>query len=147
MTDQAPINVQATDKEPQMSDEQLRTVAHAVVSEWQVLHQPSGPSGFIRRVEAVRDALDLFSAELERYEAKLSVVADPLLEIRENPRLLRAVVLEGFSIRRKVNRLSRVLLPNQGEELRASAVSAAYLDVANSAWTADTFHTFLDAAQ
>src|SRR5579883_1935283 len=145
MTDQAPINMPHVEKEPPI--EHLRAAAQAAVSEWQLMHQMSSKGGFTRRVEAARDALDTLIAELEHYESKPTIVADPLLEIRENPRLLRAVVLEAYSIRRKAERLPCVVLPNQGEETRAAALAAAYLDAADSVWTADGFRIFMDAAQ
>jgi hypothetical protein len=145
MTDQAPINMPHVEKEPPI--EHLRAAAQAAVSEWQLMHQTSSKGGFTRRVEAARDALDTLIAELEHYESKPTIVADPLLEIRENPRLLRAVVLEAYSIRRKAERLPCVVLPNRGEETRAAALAAAYLDAADSVWTADGFRIFMDAAQ
>ena len=147
MTDQTPIDVQQAEKEPQIPDERLRAAAQTTASTWQVTRLPQGKSGFEQRVQAARDALDMLSAELEGVDPKQFEDADPLLEIRENPRLLRAVVLEAYSIRRKVERLPRVLVPNQGEEARAAALSTAYLDAANSVWSPEAFHTFLDAAQ
>jgi cyclic beta-1,2-glucan synthetase len=147
MTDQAPIDVQTTEQEPQIPAERMRVAAHGAVTGWHVTHQPKGKSGFVQRVEAARDALDMLSAELEGLKADPSSGPDPLLEIRENPRLLRAVVLEAFSVRRKVERLPRVLLPSQGEESRAAALASAYLDAADSRWSPDAFHTFIDEVQ
>src|SRR5271170_827196 len=147
MTDQAPIDVQQAEQEPQIPAEGMRAAAQTAASSWHVTHQPRGKGGFARRVEAARDALDMLSAELEGHKADPAAGPDPLLELRENPRLLRSVVLEAFSIRRKVNRLPRVSLPSQEEETRAAALSAAYLDAADSRWSADAFHTFLDEVQ
>src|SRR5277367_969962 len=147
MTDQAPIDVQQAEQEPQIPAERMRTAAQTAASSWHVTHQPKGKGGFARRVEAARDALDMLAAELEGHKVDPAAGPDPLLEIRENPRLLRSVVLEAFSIRRKVNRLPRVSLPSQEEETRAAALSAAYLDAADSRWSADAFHTFLDEVQ
>src|SRR5579885_2939677 len=145
MTDQAPIIMPHVQKYPPI--DHLPAAAQAAVSEWQLMHQTSSKGGFTRRVEAARDALDTLIAELEHYESKPTIVADPLLEIRENPRLLRAVVLEAYSIRRKAERLPCVVLPNQGEQTRAAALAAAYLDAADSVWTADGFRICMDAAQ
>ena len=147
MTDQAPIDVQKTEQEPQIPAERMRAAALGAVSGWHVTHQPKGKSGFAQRVEAARDALDMLSAELEGAEPKLFADADPLLEIRENPRLLRAVVLEAHSIRRKVDNLPRVSLPSQEEETRTAALAAAYLDAADSTWSPEAFNTFLDELQ
>lgn len=143
MTEQAPIEVH----DPQVSPEKLRTAALAAVTSWQVTHQPVGKGGFARRVEAARDALDMLSAEIADLEIDPSAGPDPLLEIRENPRLLRSVVLEAFSVRRKVDRLPRVLLANQQEETRSAALASVYLDAAGSVWSEDGFRAFLDEAQ
>src|ERR1700722_89788 len=105
MTDQMPIDVQHAEQEPQIPAERMRVAARAAVALWHVTHQPKGKGGWARRVEATRDALGMLSAELEGFKADLSSGPEPLLEIRENPRLLRAVVLEALSIRRKVDRL------------------------------------------
>ncbi len=147
MTDQAPIDVQQAENEPQIPAEQLRVAAHAAVSGWHVMHRPKGKAGFARRVEAARDALDILTSELQGVEINRDAGPDPLLEIRENPRLLRAVVLEAFSIRRKVEQLPRVVLSGQEEETRASVLSSAYLDAADSTWSADAFRSFIDEAQ
>ncbi|HTZ89369.1 MAG TPA: glucoamylase family protein [Alloacidobacterium sp.] len=147
MTNQSPIDVQKAEGEPPIPLETLLAAAHSAASGWHVVHQPKGKSGFVQRVEAARDALDMLTAELEGFEADPSAGPDPLLEIRENPRLLRAVVIEAFSIRRKVDRLPRVVLGNQAEETRATALAAAYLDAAGSRWSAEAFHQFTDEAQ
>jgi cyclic beta-1,2-glucan synthetase len=147
MTDQTPIDVQHAEQEPQIPAERMRVAARAAVALWHVTHQPKGRGGWSRRVEATRDALDMLSAELEGFKADLSSGAEPLLEIRENPRLLRAVVLEALSIRRKVDRLPRVLLANQAQETRAAALAAAYLDAADSMWSANAFQIFIDEVQ
>lgn len=143
MTEQAPIDVQ----ELTTLREKLRAAARAATVGWQLIHQFKGKSGFLRRVEAARDALDMLAAEVATLETSSSAGPDPLLEIRENPRLLRSVVLEAFSIRRKVERLPRILLANQQEETRTAALAAAYLDAAGSIWSADGFRAFLDEAQ
>src|ERR1700760_2692540 len=99
MTEPVPVEVQSTDKEPEIPAEQMRTAAQTTVAGWRVTPQPQGKGGFARRVAAARDALDLLVAELEGLEPDPSATGpDPLLEIRENPRLFRAVVLEAHSI-------------------------------------------------
>src|ERR1700750_3273313 len=124
MTDQSPINVQQEPEEPKPSAEHMQAAARQALATWQVIHQSNVKGGFARRVQAARDALDMLSAELDGVDAKRFIDADPLLEIRENPRLLRAVVLEAYSIRRKVERLPRVQLSNQEEETRIATAAA-----------------------
>jgi hypothetical protein len=147
MTEQVPINVPQAEQEPQIPVEGMRTAAEQAAGSWYVTHRPKGNGGFARRVEAARDTLDVLTAELDEVKAERFEDADPLLEIRENPRLLRAVVLEAYSIRRKVDKLPRILLSNQEEETRAAAVAGAYLDAAESRWSPEAFHTFLDELQ
>ena len=147
MTDQVPTDVQATDQEQHIPEGPLRAAAQTAVSGWHVTYQPKGKGGFAKRVEAARDALDILYAELEGLPADPSAGPDPLLEIRENPRLLRGVVLEAASIRRKVQRLPRILVENGEEETRVIALAAVYLDAAHSVWSTDAFRIFMDEAQ
>src|ERR1700749_4299330 len=108
MTDQVPTDVQVTDEEQHIPEGPLRAAAQTAVSGWHVTYQPQGKGGFAKRVEAARDALDISCAEREGVPAYPSAGPDPLLEIRENPRLLLGLVLKAASIRRKVQRLSRI---------------------------------------
>ena len=147
MTDQVPTDVQVTDEEQHIPEGPLRAAAQTAVSGWHITYQPQGKGGFARRVQAARDALDILYTELEDLPVNPAAGPDPLLEMRENPRLLRGVVLEASSIRRKVQRLPRIVLANGEEEPRASALASAYLDAANSIWSIDAFRTFLDEAQ
>src|ERR1700742_2785094 len=147
MTEQTPIHVQPQEEEQQISAEQLRTTAHAVVSNWHVTHLPQGKGGFTRRIEATRDALDILYTELEEYKSDPAVIADPFLELRENPRLLRAVVLESYSIRRKLQHLPRIVLDADQDEPRVAALAGAYLDAAHSKWSPEALQAFLGEAQ
>ncbi|MBX6359388.1 MAG: glycosyl transferase [Acidobacterium ailaaui] len=124
----------------------LREAAHNAVQSWQVTHRPQGKGGFTRRMEAARDSLELLFANLEAYKPGPDAGPDPLLEIRENPRLFRAVILEAFSLRRKVEHLPRIVTPT-GEEPRAAAVAAAFLDAAHFSWSAEALLVFLDEIQ
>ena len=127
MTDQVPTDVQVTDEEQHIPEGPLRAAAQTAVSGWHITYQPQGKGGFARRVQAARDALDILYTELEDLPVNPAAGPDPLLEIRENPRLLRGVVLEASSIRRKVQRLPRIVLANGEEEPRASALAAQSL--------------------
>lgn len=148
MTDQTPIDVQqAQEEQPMIPAEHLRAAAHAAVSGWHVMHQRTRKGGFTRRIQAARDALDLLYTQLEDLPAGPAAVPDPLLEIRENPRLLRSVVLEVYSIRRKLAQLPRIVLSNDQDEPRVTALAAAYLEAAHSTWSVDALRTFLEEAQ
>lgn len=145
--DQNPIDVSNIEEEPPIAVEPLLEAARATVSGWHVTHQPKGKDGYAARVEAARDALDLLSAEVQALDPKTAEDADPLLEIRENPRLLRGVILEAASIRRKVRRLPRIVSTSHEEEPRAAAMASAYLDAAGSRWSPEAFQAFVEEAQ
>ena len=61
---------------------------------------------------------------------------DPLLELRQNPRLLRSVVTEVATIRKKLGRLPRVLRDHENDEPRIVTVADAYLQATGSEWHA-----------
>ncbi|HEX3438629.1 MAG TPA: glucoamylase family protein [Pseudacidobacterium sp.] len=147
MTEQTSTNLQPANEEQQIPAAGLRTAAHAAAASWHVTHRPKGKGGFTLRMEAARDSLDILLTELEAYDPGPNPGPDPLLEIRENPRLFRAVILEAFSIRRKVARVPRIVLPNDSEEPRTAALAAAYLDAVHSTWSADALLIFLEEAQ
>src|SRR6202020_2678925 len=106
MTDQVPTDVQVTDEEQHIPEGPLRAAAQTAVSGWHITYQPQGKGGFARRVQAARDALDILYTELEDLPVNPAAAdfhafpaADQVrLEMRENPRLLRGVVLEASSI-------------------------------------------------
>lgn len=147
MTDQTPIPIESQEEELEIPAEQMRTTARTVVSGWHVTHIPQGKGGFTRRIEAARDSLDILYTELDELQPDPSTGPDPLLELRENPRLLRAVVLETHSIRRKLERLPRIVLSGGEEEPRVAALAAAYLDAAHSTWSVDALSAFVEEAQ
>ena len=66
----------------------------------------------------------------------------PLLELRENPRLLAAVIHEISSIRRKILHLPRVV-----DEPRNAVLARAYLDAAHSVWNGSALLVYVEAAQ
>ena len=132
----------------------LRAHARAAAHAWSVTRRPQGRSIFAARVEASRNSLDALNDSLDRLpppDYSKITGPDPILELRENPRLLRSVVLEAASIRRKADRLPRVLgAPPAGDasELpRDSAIAAAYLDATNSIWSAEAFHIYAEQLQ
>ena len=73
---------------------------------------------------------------------------DPLLELRQNPRLLRTVDRRGRStVRKKLGRLPRVLRDHENDEPRIVTVADAYLQANGSEWNADAIKIFIDQVQ
>lgn len=119
--------------------DELDAHARAASATWAVTHRPQGALTFFDRVGQVRATLDSISAELT---ALPSSSPTPLLEMRENPRLLRGAINEIESIRRKIPGLPRV----DGEP-RNDLLARAYLDGARSAWNGSALRVYIEAAQ
>jgi cyclic beta-1,2-glucan synthetase len=126
--------------------EALRTHAHTAATSWAVIHRPQSPLAFTPRIEAAETALNSLFAELDELPVNPTGGPDPLLELRENPRLLRAAVTEVYSIQKKMRRLPRIS-GARGEEPRAVVVAEAYLDGAKSVWNGSAIRIYLDEAQ
>ncbi len=141
MTEQTTSSIETTPLPPG-----LREAAHRAAQSWHVTHRPQGKGGFTLRMEAARDSLEQLFTDLDTYDPGPNPGPEPLLEIRENPRLFRSVVIEAFSIRRKIERLPRVVT-KEGEEPRVATLAAAYLDAAHSSWADEALLAFLDEVQ
>src|ERR1700733_3061817 len=112
---------------------ELRAHARSSASQWSVVHRPQTPLTLAPRIAAAASTLNTLMDELNELPVGGAQGPDPLLEIRENPRLFRAALTELGSIRRKIPKLPRVLSP-LGEEPRAAVLAAAYLNGAKSVW-------------
>ena len=138
----------------------LREHARAAARSWSSTRQTRGKSPFLRRVEAARRSLDKLYSELDRLPkpdySKISG-PDPILTLRENPRLLRAALLEAASFRRRVAKLPRIIsTTEQGSSTagaieqdmpRTSAIAAAFFEATGSVWHPDAFKIYFDQFQ
>jgi cyclic beta-1,2-glucan synthetase len=126
----------------------LRAAAQSLTRAWTVVHRPQGRSAFSARVEAARNSFDqLYSRLAARPSTQhASFSPDPLIEIRENPRLLRSVLAEVSSMRKPLDNLPRAIGEN-GEEPRIAAISAVYLEATGGAWSPEAFSIFLSEIQ
>src|SRR6185312_7916690 len=93
------------------------------------------------------------SADALRTAARLDALpttgwpgAEPLLEIRENPRMMRSALAEIRSVRKKLCRLPRAIAEHL-EEPRTAAVARAFLDASGSVWNADALRIYLAELQ
>jgi hypothetical protein len=119
--------------------EELRAHARAASAEWNVVHHPRGEPPFFASIENAFAQLNALNGELA------GLTADsprPLLELRENPRLLRAAATEIASIRKKILRLPRI-----GDDPRDAVLASAYLEGAHSLWNGSALRIYLETAQ
>ena len=118
---------------------ELDAHAQAASANWDVTHRPHGPTPYLDRVEKARSALDTLAPQLN---ALSPASPAPLLELRENPRLLREAINEISSIRRKV-----LALPRIGDEPRNAVLARAYVEGARSVWNGSALRIYVEGVQ
>ena len=138
----------------------LREHARAGARSWEVTRQRGRSSEFLARVEAARSSLDELYGELNempRPDYSKITGPDPILMLRENPRLLRTVVLEAASLKRTMPRLPRIVANGAGaapnpkelhQELpRGAAIASAFFEATHSVWHPDAFKVYIEQLQ
>ncbi len=131
------------------TEEQMRHAAQMASQEWHVARAPQGDI-FSRRISAAETTYRQVFNELDRRPMptyKPGEPLDPLLELRENPRLLQSALDEMHSIRRRLAHLPVVVRPREGDEPRIVTVADTYLKAAESRWEGDWVVWFLDEVQ
>jgi len=130
--------------------EALRSHADRVAPTWHVAHKPEGAGSFGRRIEATAQSLDQLYVILDARPVPTYLPGeklDPLLELRQNPRLLRSVVAETRTIRKKLGRLPRVVRDYENDEPRIITVADAYLQAMGSEYHPDAIKIFINQVQ
>jgi cyclic beta-1,2-glucan synthetase len=132
------------------SADSLRSYADKVAPGWHVAHKPEGAGSFGRRIDATAVSLDQLYVILDArptptYEP--GVPLDPLLELRQNPRLLRAVGTDISTIRKKLGRLPRTIRDRENDEPRIVTVADAYLQATGSEYHPDALKIFINQVQ
>ena len=136
--------------QPTFSAEVVRNYADRVAPGWHVAHKPEGASSFGRRIDATGASLDQLYVILDARPQPTYLpgeVLDPLLELRQNPRLLRSVLSEVSSVRKRLGRLPRVIRDQENDEPRIVTVADAYLQSMASVWNPDALKVFIDQVQ
>ncbi|HEY3990302.1 MAG TPA: glycosyl transferase, partial [Acidobacteriaceae bacterium] len=131
------------------TEEQMRRAALTASQEWHVARAPQGDI-FSRRIVAAQSTYRQVFNELDRRPMptyKPGEPLDPLLELRENPRLLQSALDEMYSIRRRLAHLPVVVRPREGDEPRIITVADTYLKAAESRWEGDWVVWFLEEVQ
>src|SRR5580704_14841777 len=130
--------------------EALRSHADRVAPTWHVAHKPEGAGSFGRRIEATAESLNQLYVILDARPVPTYLPGeklDPLLELRQNPRLLRSVVIEVSTIRKKLGRLPRSVRDHENDEPRIVTVSDAYLQATGSEYHPDAIQAFISRVQ
>ncbi len=116
---------------------------------WQATRQPQGPSRLRARAAAARAALDALVRRLDALPEPdpRTGAQDPLLVLRENPRLLRSALNEVASGHRVFDRLPRLTAGEDAGLPRVLAVAAGYFAVTALAWDAEALPVYLGEVQ
>ena len=136
---------------PQWTEDALCARARSDAQSWDATRNPKGASGLRARVEAARTALNALVRKLDALPAPDGVAGatDPLLVLRENPRLLRAALNDFASGRRVLERLPR--LPPEGGDgaglPRILAAAAGYFVGTGYAWDAKALPVYIGELQ
>ena len=135
---------------PPFSADSVRSYADRVAPGWHVAHKPEGAGSFGRRIDATAQSLDQLYVILDARPVPTYLPGeklDPLLELRQNPRLLRSVVTETSTIRKKLGRLPRVIRDHENDEPRIVTVADAYLQATGSEYHPDAIKAFINQVQ
>jgi cyclic beta-1,2-glucan synthetase len=129
-----------------LSAEELRAAAREDALRWSTLRHPQDAGAFESRVQLAGQKLAALSAELDQLPTQGWPGPEPLLEIRENPRLMRSALAEVRSVFRKLHRLPYAV-QEHSEDPRTAAVAAGYLRASASIWNADALRIYLNELQ
>ncbi len=130
-----------------LAPDRLRASAREDTHRWSTVHGTSDLGAFDQRVEAARARLEALFEDLDSLPTQGWPGPEPLLEIRENPRMMRSVLAELRTVRRKLRRLPHAVTDDHQDEPRAMTVAAAYLAASASIWNADALRIYLEELQ
>jgi len=128
----------------------LRHHAQDAAKNWGVIHRPQGYSSFPARFDAARRELTHLYERLDalpRPDYAKITGRDPIIELRENPRMLLSIALDIAPLKRSIHKLPRVtsgLCSPPGEPIpRVLAVVTSFLRATHSVWNDDAFRVYL----
>ncbi|MFP5229747.1 MAG: glucoamylase family protein [Acidobacteriota bacterium] len=127
--------------------DELRAAAREDTHRWDAVYGSKELGAFDARVESARQRLENLFQDLDALPTQGWPGPEPLLEIRENPRMMRSVLDELHTVRRKLRRLPRAVMGDRQEEPRAMTVARAYLAASGSVWNADALRIYLEELQ
>ena len=134
------------------TEEALRAQARNDAVRWNASRNPAGASGLRARIEAAQAALDALVRKLDALPEPggAAGATDPVLVLRENPRLLRSALNDLASGRRVFDRLPRLTPDADSEDSglpRAMAVAAGYLKGTGHGWDAKALPVYIEELQ
>jgi hypothetical protein len=129
-----------------LSPEKLRASAREDTHRWGTTRHPQETHSFQARADRARERLNDLTADLDTLPTEGWPGPEPLLEIRENPRMMHSVLAELRSVKKKLARLPYAVTNHSGEP-RTAAVAAAYLAASGSIWNADALRIYLAELQ
>ena len=129
-----------------LSPEALRAAAREDAHRLSTLHHSQELAEFTARAEAAQQNLDTLMAEVDALPTEGWSGAEPLLDIRENPRMMGSALAELRSIRRRVRRLPASVRGHITEP-RTATVADGYLTASGGVWNADALRIYLSELQ
>jgi cyclic beta-1,2-glucan synthetase len=150
----SPGTAQQQAEQPQRlwQEDALRTQARSDAAAWHANRHPSGRSGLRNRVQASKSALDALVRRLDALPEPdpMNGATDPLLVLRENPRLLRSALNEVAGSVRELDKLPRLHEEEEdsaGGMPRIAAVAAGYFGATQNIWDADALRLYVTELQ
>ena len=144
------INSQRTPTDPAL--ERIRVAARAADT-WDVVQRPANKGAFPARVEAARHDLKRLEGELAQLPVSPAEAGErkiphhsALLDLRANPRLLRAAVTAVSDRPSLVARLPRVVIDGK-EQPRVSQIAATYLKAVDGNFSGPALSAFVRELQ
>ncbi|HEY0759710.1 MAG TPA: glucoamylase family protein [Acidisarcina sp.] len=162
MTNSDPIPVEQDEYTLPAPARSIRAAAQSLARSMNVVHRPQGRSALQSRLSSARTTFEQLYAQIgtARTGSVAAPGADPIIEVRENPRLLRSVLLEMDSSLEELDRLPRVSPGSSGDPAvrpaggaqfgdhpRVAAVASGYLDATGGVWSPEAFGIFVSEAQ
>ncbi len=132
--------------------ERVRAAAHAAEM-WNLVQRPEKKGDFPARVEAARHSLKRLEGQLAQLPVSPAEAGDrkiphhsALLDLRANPRLLRAAVSAVSDRPSRVARLPRVVVGGK-DEPRVAFAAAKYLEAVDGSFTGPTLSAYVRELQ
>ena len=146
MTDTVTMIDEQRMREAGLSPETLRAAAREDAHRWSTLRAGQEARPMQSRADWARQTFDTLGQDLDTLPTEGWPGAEPLLEIRENPRMMHSALGELRSVRRKLRRLPYAT-EGRAIEPRAAAVAAGYLAASGGVWNADALRIYLAELQ
>src|ERR1700722_3836677 len=130
--------------------ESVKSYADRVAPGLHFSPKPGGAGSFGRRIYATAQSLDQLFVILDARPVPTYLPGeplDPLLELRQNPRLLRSVITEISTLRKKLGRAPRTIRDHENDEPRIVTVADAYLQATGSEYHPDAIQAFISRVQ